>query len=131
MLRKFLVVDSNADNGALLIRSLSRRFPNAAIQLRSESGEAIEMLAIHNLDAVILHRTDTDDAVHLIEAFLRIAPTVPIIAVSGVDRKEPLLKAGAVAFLLYDEWLRIGSVVQSVLDAKAAKASSPPIAPQS
>jgi hypothetical protein len=131
VLRKFLIVDSNADNGALLVRSLIRKYPSASVQLSQDSAGAIETLAAQAVDVVVLHRTDTDDAVHLIEAFLRIAPDVPIVAVSGVNRSAPLLKAGAAAFLLYDEWLRLGSVVHSALEAKAAKASSPPIAGQS
>lgn len=41
--------------------------------------------------------------------------SVPIVMVSGIDRTQPALAAGADRFLLYDEWLRIGTMVQELL----------------
>lgn len=42
-------------------------------------------------------------------------PKVPIIRVSGIDRTANARAAGATAFLHYDEWLRIGNVVEEHL----------------
>jgi hypothetical protein len=44
--------------------------------------------------------------------------------VSGFDRSQVALAAGATAFLNYDEWLRIGTVVSDLL-------APPPPAPKS
>jgi hypothetical protein len=58
---------------------------------------------------------------------LRVAnPTVPIVMVSGIDRRAAATEAGANAFLLYDEWLRIGTVVAELLGAPTDDTSSPP-----
>lgn len=119
----FLVVDSNVDNGNILIRSLSRKFPAASIQLCRTSHAAIEALATEVIDAVVLHRTDMEDATHMIEGLRQIAPTVPIVAVSGVDRRRQLLAAGAAAFLNFDEWLRIGAIVQGVIEPPTEKSA--------
>jgi hypothetical protein len=36
--------------------------------------------------------------------------------VSGIERTGPALAAGADGFMLYDEWLRIGTLVKEILD---------------
>jgi hypothetical protein len=43
--------------------------------------------------------------------------------VSGIDRSEAALAAGANAFLPYDEWLRIGTVVEHYM-----RSAEPPAA---
>ncbi len=121
--RKLLVVDSNVDNGALLVRSLARRFPASSIELCRDSGIAIKALTAKGVDAVVLHRTDDGEAAELIRLFLKAAPEVPIVGVSGVDRSESLFRAGAVGFLNYDEWLRIGTVVANVLENRSETAT--------
>ena len=40
---------------------------------------------------------------------------VPIVMVSGLDRTKSAIEAGATAFLSYDAWLRIGTVVSELL----------------
>lgn len=113
--RKFLIVDSNADNGVLLARSLARKFPAAVVQMCGVPETAYEILGAETVDAVVLHRADEQSAVEMIEQFVKIAPDVPVIGVSGVARSGALLSAGAVGFLNYEEWLRIGTVVQNLL----------------
>lgn len=112
---KILVIDSNTDNGALLVRTLARKFPAAAIQLCSDAARALQLAAAEPIAAAVLHRTDEVDAVSLIQEILRVAPQTPIVAVSSVDRSEAVLAAGAAGFLKYDEWLRIGQVVAHVI----------------
>lgn len=129
-IHRFLVVDSNLDNGALLVRTLSRKFPSASIQLLRHDAEALRALSGGEaVAAIVLHRTDESDAVALIHAFKAAAPQVPIVAVSGVDRSEALLRAGAAGFLNYDEWLRIGTVVHNVLAREESESHPPGAAP--
>ncbi len=84
------------------------------------------MLATQAFDAIVAYRSNVDEAVHLVEAFKQIAPAVPIIAVSSVNRSERVLAAGATGFLLYEEWLRVGSVVQTILQAGGAVSAVSP-----
>jgi hypothetical protein len=42
---------------------------------------------------------------------------VPIVMVSGIDRTGPALAAGADRFLLYDEWLMLGTLVKDLLES--------------
>lgn len=46
---------------------------------------------------------------------------IPIVAVSGLDRAQLAWPQGATAFLLYDEWLRVGSVVADALASPKTK----------
>jgi hypothetical protein len=51
-------------------------------------------------------------------------PTVPIIMVSGRESCPGAIEAGATAFLNYDAWLRIGTVVEDTI--RTEKANSLP-----
>ena len=42
----------------------------------------------------------------------------PIVVVSGIDRTEEVLAAGATGFLSYDQWLLLGSRVRELLKPK-------------
>jgi DNA-binding response OmpR family regulator len=121
--RKLLVIDHNADSGSLLVRSLTRKFPAASVDLCAEMGDAIGAVASQKIDAIVLHRTEEEDAVSIVRALRKLDGTVPIIVVSGIDRSEQVLAAGATGFMNYEEWLRIGTVVASALSA-AEKDSS-------
>jgi CheY-like chemotaxis protein len=114
--RKILVIDHNTDNGALLVRTLSRKFPNAKVELCRESGAAVSAVGAEQIDVVVAHRSVEDDATALIRMLLAVAPDLPIIAVSSVDKRQEVLAAGAVEFMLYDEWLRIGGVISTLLE---------------
>jgi DNA-binding NtrC family response regulator len=122
--RKLLVIDHNPDNGALLVRGLARKFPQAIIELCNELGTAVEAAATQQIDAVVLHRTEEDEAVAIIGILKNISPTLPIVVVSGVDRSEQVLRAGAAGFMHYDKWLMIGVIVDNVLKAEAERAPS-------
>jgi hypothetical protein len=50
-----------------------------------------------------------------VQRLREVGADVLIVMVSGMDRKAEALAAGANAFLHYDEWLRIGSLVESLL----------------
>ena len=106
------------------MRSLGRKFAAASIQLCKETGRAVEIVATEKIDAIILHRTEEQDAVSLIRTLRKIDASVVIIAVSGVDRSEQVLAAGATGFLNYDRWLLIGNVVSNALTASVRAESA-------
>jgi DNA-binding NtrC family response regulator len=113
-----LVIDHNPESGSLLIRSLARKFPDAVIRLCKESRAALEIVATQKLDAVVLHRTEEQDAVSLVRTLRSAEPKMVIIAVSGIDRSEQVLTAGATGFLNYESWLMIGQVVANALTSE-------------
>lgn len=112
----FLVVDYYNDSRFLLVKSLLRKFPQASI-LEAEEGEsAIQMAAQPGLAAIVTHRTREYFGTELVKRLRQANGDVPIVMVSGIERTVPALAAGADRFLLYDEWLRIGTVVKEVLE---------------
>lgn len=112
---RFLVVDENTDSRFLLVRTLMRKFPSAVVQ-ECQSGETATTLAgTERLSAVICHRTFEYDGVTLVRLLRHVNADVPIIMVSGIDRSNEALSAGATRFLNYDEWLRVGTVVAEAM----------------
>jgi hypothetical protein len=51
------------------------------------------------------------------------APEILLVMVSGIDRRQTALAAGANSFLHYDEWLRIGTVAGELLAGSSRRAS--------
>jgi DNA-binding NtrC family response regulator len=123
---RFLIIDENADSRFLLVKTLLRKFPTALLQECHDCDTATHTAQTDKLTAIVAHRTFECDGITLIELLRRVNPTVPIVMVSGIDRTPRALAAGANAFLNYDEWLRIGSVVSDVLAKVDASASSAP-----
>jgi DNA-binding response OmpR family regulator len=112
----FLVIDHNRDSRFLLVTCVQRKFPGAAIQEAEEGETAIEMARRPDLAAIITHRTREYFGTELVAKLREANREAPIVMVSGIERSVPALKAGADRFLLYDEWLRIGSMVKELLD---------------
>lgn len=99
----------------MLARTLARKFANAVI-LECHTAEAgFELARTRVLSAIICHRTIDMSGADLVRAFRAMCPKLPIMLVSGMDRKAEAARAGATYFLPYDEWLRIGSVVKSMI----------------
>lgn len=113
--RKFLLIDNHADNRALLARTLARKFPGAEIMEWSLLGGVVKSAAAETIDCVVLHRTNDAEAIQLVLEIRRVNAHVPILVLSGVDRSDSALKAGADGFLNFDEWLRVGTVVENLL----------------
>jgi response regulator RpfG family c-di-GMP phosphodiesterase len=112
----FLVIDHHKDSRFLLVTCLQRKFPGAAI-IEAEDGEiAVEIARRRDLAAIVTHRTREYFGTELVGKLREMNPEVAIVMVSGIERTGPALAAGADRFLLYDEWLRIGSIVKEVLD---------------
>src|SRR3954470_12444783 len=109
--RRFLVIDHNPDSGELLIRALKRKFPLASVLHTVDAEDAVKTVQSIAVDAIVVHRGYDADAVSIVKSLRAINATVPIIVVSGIDRSEAVLAAGATGFLNFDSWLLLGSTV--------------------
>ena len=122
---RFLVIEQNSDSRFLLVKALLRTFPTAAI-LECQHGEtALREARDEGFNAVIVHRTFEYEGLELVAMIHEVNATVPIIMVSGHDRAAEALAAGATLFLNYDEWARIGTIVEAILAARQLKLCTP------
>jgi DNA-binding NarL/FixJ family response regulator len=113
---RFLVVDHHKDSRFLLVKCLARKFPQALIQEAEEGEEAVELARRDDLAVIVTHRTREYFGTELVEKFRAVNAEVPIVMVSGIERRAPAIAAGADRFMLYDEWLRIGTLVKDLLE---------------
>src|SRR4051812_39021646 len=127
-LPKFLVVDDIAENRYLLAKTLLRKFSGSLVQECEDSAPAIAAAQHDRLSAVIIHRGSDVDGLTMIRMIRRVNPAVPIIMVSGRESCPGAIEAGATAFLTYDAWLRIGTVVEDTIptEKRTAPASQFP-----
>ncbi|HUR56394.1 MAG TPA: response regulator [Opitutaceae bacterium] len=116
-----MLVDDVDDNRFLLAKTLLRKFPQAVLLECREAAPALAAVAREKPAAVIVHRALDLDGVSLIRAMRQQSTTVPIIMVSGRESCPEAIEAGAHAFLNYDAWLRIGTVVDEVLSPQYIK----------
>lgn len=111
----FLIIDDNPDSRFLLVKTLLRKFPSAVVQ-ECQSGEsALDLARRADTNAIVAHRATEMSGLALIRHLRAVNATVPIVMVSSTDRRDSAVAAGASAFLLYDEWLRIGTVVADLV----------------
>ncbi len=115
-LKKFLVIDDNADGRSLLARTLLRKFPQSLTIECAEAAAATRTASSEQLDAIVVHRAREMEGVDLIPLLRMINPDIPIIYVSGPDRSQAALAGGATSCLSYDAWLRLGTVIAEALD---------------
>jgi DNA-binding NarL/FixJ family response regulator len=120
---KFLVIDDNPDSRFLLVKTLLRKFSSAVILECQNSEAALQMAKATDLSAVICHRTTETAGISLLREIRALNPRVPLVMVSGIDRRAHALAAGADRFLLYDEWLRIGTLVEELMSVKGRDAA--------
>lgn len=121
--KRFLIVDDNPDGRSLLTRTLLRKFPRALLTECSDPDRAATSAQVGAFDAIVVHRAGELTGIELIALIRKAAPDVPLIYISGVDRGREALDAGASAFLNYDAWLGLGTLVASLLEK--APASEP------
>ncbi|HUR56081.1 MAG TPA: response regulator [Opitutaceae bacterium] len=117
---RFLIVDDHGDSRFLLAKTLYRKFPRAVFHECPTSETAFEIAKSDDLSAVITHRTADMGGIRLVRELRRLNPTVPIVMVSSQDQKIVAIACGADRFLHYDEWLRIGTIVEEMLPAREA-----------
>lgn len=122
----FIVIDFHAESRFLLVKTLRRKFPEAVVHESDDAKKAVEIARAGNLAAIITHRTFEVSGIELVAQLRAADPAVPIIMVSGIDREADALSAGATAFLHYDQWLRIGSLVEEELRKREKSAASAP-----
>ena len=121
---EFLVIDDNRDSRFLLTKTLLRKFPGAVLHECETAQAAFDTLRTRPLSAIISHRSAETPGIELLLELRALNRDVPIVMVSGVDRKVAALAAGADRFFLYDEWLRIGTVVDDILATRPRLAAS-------
>ncbi len=117
----FLVIDDNADSRFLLVRTLLRKFPSATIHECVVIENALRFCEREPPAAIILHRTVELPGLAMLPQLRQLCPDTPILFVSSIDRQGAAAQAGATAFLLYDEWLRVGTVVAELLANSATR----------
>ena len=120
---QFLVIDFHAESRYLLVKTLVRKYPGAVVHECDDAEKSVALARAVNFRAIITHRTFDVAGVELVKLLRNADPHVPIVMVSGIDREAEVLVAGANAFLLYDEWLRLGVVVEQVV-ARAPRKST-------
>lgn len=118
LIKRFLIVDDNPDARSLLTRTLLRKFPHALATECSEANTAVLTARAERLDAIIVHRAGEITGLELVPLLRQVAPSVPIVYVSGIERTREALAAGASAFLNYDAWLGLGTLVASLIEAR-------------
>lgn len=121
---RFLVVDFHAESRFLLVKTLLRKFPQAIIHECDEVEQGLEHVRTRALTAVVAHRTFDVSGADVVRRYRAADPQVPIVMVSGMDRRAEALEAGATSFLSYEEWLRIGSVVEAHVNAAESPAAA-------
>ncbi|MES2695931.1 MAG: response regulator [Verrucomicrobiota bacterium] len=127
---RFLIVDDNADARSLLARTLIRKFPQSLVTECGDADTAILTARAEKLAAIIVHRAGEMTGIELLPHLRKVAPDTPIIYVSGIDRSRQAMEAGATAFLNYDAWLGLGTLVARLMDPSAPpSASASPLPP--
>jgi DNA-binding NarL/FixJ family response regulator len=128
----FLVIDDNPDSRFLLVKTLVRKFPEACVLECQDGDGAVELARREDLAAIITHRATEIGGIDLLRQLRTVNSAVPIVMVSSIDRRAAAHQAGANAFLLYDEWLRIGTVVAALIrHVPVTDESMPPFSPRS
>jgi DNA-binding response OmpR family regulator len=112
---RFLIVDDNPDSRFLISKTLLRKYPAAVIVECASAEPAFRVLERERISAIVCHRTFEFNALALVVELRKRNQTVPILAVSGIDRSGDAITAGATAFLTADEWLMVGHHVEALL----------------
>jgi DNA-binding NtrC family response regulator len=122
----FLVIDFQRDSRFLLVKTLARKFPDAVIRECEDAVQAVQMARTQDVACIVTHRTFETPGAELVRQLREVDPNVPIVMVSGLDRQRAAMEAGATSFLNYDEWLRIGSIVDAHLKSRDAEEDEEP-----
>jgi CheY-like chemotaxis protein len=119
---RFLIIDDVDENRFLLAKTLLRKFPGSVITECDDSATALTTARTDSPTAVVVHRARDLDGLSLVRAIRASDRDTPIIMVSGRESCPEAIEAGATAFLNYEAWLRIGTVVAEVLSPEYVKA---------
>jgi DNA-binding NtrC family response regulator len=116
----FLVIDFQRESRFLLVKTLIRKFPGATIRECENAEQAVQIARTQDVACIITHRTFETPGADLVRQLREVDPDVPIVMVSGLDREKAAMAAGATSFLSYDEWLRIGTIVEQHVTKREA-----------
>ncbi len=119
LIHRFLIVDDNADARSLLTRTLIRKFPQCIASECGDADTAVFIASTEKLAAIVVHRAGEVTGLEMIPLLRKVARTTPIVYVSGIDRSRAALEAGATAFLNYDAWLGLGTLIAGLLEGSA------------
>jgi DNA-binding NtrC family response regulator len=119
----FLVVDDNPDTRFVVVRTLTKSFPNCVVHECDAADSGLDRGRDPGLSAVIVHRTTEMTGVYFIQSLRQINPRVPVLMISGIDRTHAATAAGATQFLLFDDWKQLGAVVTRMLATASAAGS--------
>jgi DNA-binding NtrC family response regulator len=108
----FLVIDFQRESRFLLVKTLLRKFPGAVIRECEDAEQAVRLARAQDIACIVTHRTFETPGADLVRKLREVDPDVPIVMVSGLDRERAAIDAGATSFLNYDEWLRVGTIVE-------------------
>lgn len=112
----FSILDDNPDGRYMLSRTILRRFPRSVVNESQDLDAALEAMKNCPPSAVLVHRTLEADQIQAIQRIRAEQPNIPIVALSGDEKRESdALKAGATKFLHYDRWLIIGTVLADLM----------------
>ena len=114
---ELLVVDFQAESRFLLVKTLRRKFPDAVIYETDDVETATQHVRSGNVTAAVTHRTFDVDGAEIVRRLRGLNPELIIVMVSGMDRSDAAVSAGATCFLPYEQWLRVGSLVEEHLCA--------------
>lgn len=122
----FLVIDFQRESRFLLVKTLLRKFPGATIRECEDAAQAVLLARAQDIACIVTHRTFETTGAELVRQLREVDPDVPIVMVSGLDREKAAIDAGATSFLNYDEWLRIGTIVERHMAKRAAAEDGEP-----
>jgi len=69
------------------------------------------------LSAIICHTVTGMSGLELVPQLRKLRPEIPIVLVANVDREAEAMAAGANRFLRFEEWLRIGTILEELMAA--------------
>ncbi len=115
--KKILVIDADTDSRVLLVGTLVRVFPQAAIVEVQDAQIALKVARTNKYDAIVAHRAIGADTQTLVRMLREARRGIPILAVAGLDQKKEVMLAGATRFLTDAEWLYVGTTVAEMLSA--------------
>jgi CheY-like chemotaxis protein len=125
---RILVIDTDQDGRFFIGRTIARKFPHVVI-VECQTQQSAEAEARDpTLSAIICHKALEITGPEMISALRKIRPKLPMILVSSVDREAEARAVGADRFLPFEEWLRIGTVLQELLAAQLGQ--SDPLVPE-
>jgi DNA-binding NarL/FixJ family response regulator len=119
VLRRFLIIDSDAGARFFVSRTLLRYFPQAVVQECQDLDTAVELVRSLPLGqhgtVVIAHQTVQADGRQLIKALRTAHASVPVVWTDEPDQSKWAESVGATRFLDRKAWLLIGNTVEDLV----------------